>query len=85
MFWDSWPINSILKKEELPQQEEESIPVPIYKKGDKTDFSNYQGISLLSTSYKILPNIHLSRLSPYADKIIGDHLGGFRYSRLTTQ
>jgi hypothetical protein len=47
--------------------------VPIYKKGDKTDCSNYWGISLLSTSYKILSNILLSRLTSYADEIIGDY------------
>jgi hypothetical protein len=35
-------------------------------------------ISLLSTSYKILSNILLSRLSPYIDVIIGDHQCGFR-------
>jgi hypothetical protein len=39
---------------------------------------------LLSTSYKILSNILLSRLIPYADKIIGDHQCGFRCNRSTT-
>jgi hypothetical protein len=34
-------ICSIRKKEELPQQWKESIIVPIYKKGDKTDYNNY--------------------------------------------
>jgi hypothetical protein len=42
-----------------------------YKKGDKRDCSNYRGISLLSTTYKILSNILLSRLTPYAKEIIG--------------
>jgi hypothetical protein len=55
---------SILNKEELPDQWKESIIVPVHKKGDKTDCSNYRGISLLSTLYKILSNILLSRLSP---------------------
>jgi hypothetical protein len=58
--------------------------VPIHKKGDKTDCSNYRGISLLSTSYKILSNILLARLMPYADEIIGDHQCGFRCNRSTT-
>jgi hypothetical protein len=62
----------IWNKEELPHQLKESI-VPIHKKGDKTNCSNYRGISLLSTSYKILSNILLSRLIPYADKITGDY------------
>jgi hypothetical protein len=57
-------INCIWNKEELPEQWKESIIVPIYKKGDKTDCSNYRGISLLLTSYKILSNSLLSRLTP---------------------
>ena len=56
----------------------ELIIVPIYKKGDKTDCSNYKGISLSPTTYKILSNILLSRLTPYADEIIEDHQCGFR-------
>jgi len=52
-------IISIWNKEELPEEWKELIIVPIYKKGDKTDCSNYRGISLLSTTYKILSNIQL--------------------------
>jgi hypothetical protein len=68
----------------LLHQWKESIVVPIHKKGDKTDCSNYRGISLLSTSYTILSNILLSRIIPYADEIIGDHQCGFRRNRSTT-
>jgi hypothetical protein len=35
-------------------------------------------------SYKILSNILLSRLIPYADEIIGDHQCGFRCNRSMT-
>jgi hypothetical protein len=52
--------------------------------GYKTDCNNYHGISLLSTSYKILSNILLSRLGPYIDKITGDHQCGFQHNRSTT-
>ena len=61
-----------------------SIIVPIHKKGDKTDCNNYRGISLLPTTYKILSNILLSRLIPYAEENIGDHQCGFRRNRSTT-
>jgi hypothetical protein len=67
----------------LPQQWKESIIVPIYKKDDKTDCNNYQGIYLLSTAYKILSNILLARLTPYVNKIIGDYQCGFRRNRFT--
>jgi hypothetical protein len=77
-------INLIWNKEELPHQWKESVVVPIHKKGDKTDCSNYRSISLLSTSYKILSNILLDRLTPYQDEIIGDHQCGFRRNRSTT-
>ena len=60
------------------------IIVPIYKKGDNTDCSNYSGISLLPTMYKILSNILLSRSTPCAEEITGDHQRGFRCSWSTT-
>jgi hypothetical protein len=81
-------INAIWNKEVFPDQWEESIIVPVHK-GD-----NYCGISLLSTSYKILSNILPSRLSAYIyiyiyiciyiDEIIGDHQCGFRRNRSNT-
>jgi hypothetical protein len=76
-------VNSVWNKEELPYQWKESIIIPIHKKGDKTDCNNYCGISLLSTSYKILFNTLLSRLIPYINEIIGDQCG-FRHNRSTT-
>ena len=69
-------INSIWNKEELPEQWKKSIILPTYKKGDKTDCSNYRGLSLFPTTYKILSNIRLSRLTSYAQKIIGYHQCG---------
>jgi hypothetical protein len=68
----------------LPDQWKESIIVPVYKKDDKTNCSNYRGISLLSTSFKILANILLSVLSPYVEEIIGDYHCGFRHNKSTT-
>ncbi|PSN35706.1 hypothetical protein C0J52_10179 [Blattella germanica] len=53
------------------------------EKGDKTDCNNYRGILLLSTSYKILTNILVSRLTPYIDEIIGDHQCAFTRNRST--
>ena len=67
----------------MPQEWKESITVPIDKKGDRMDCNNYRGISLLSTSYKILSNILLSRMTPYANEIIGEYQCGFRRNRST--
>jgi hypothetical protein len=70
-------IKSMWNKEELSVEWKELIIVPIYKKGYKTDCSNYKGISLLSSTYKILPNVLPSRLTPYAREITGGHQCGF--------
>jgi hypothetical protein len=62
----------------------ESIIVAIYEMSDKTDCSNYRGISLLATTNIILSNILLLRLTPFAEEIHGDHQCGFRRSRSIT-
>jgi hypothetical protein len=73
--------HSIWNMEELLGEWKESIIVPVYKKGDKTDCSNYRGLSHLSTTYKILTSILLSKLTPYAKEING--ICGFRRNRST--
>jgi hypothetical protein len=66
-------LNCVRNKEELPEQWKASAVVLIYKNGNKADCNNYQGISLLSTTHKVLPSICLSRLTPYIDEVTGDH------------
>jgi len=39
----------------LPEEWKESVLVTIYREGDKTDCSNYGGISLLSNINKFYP------------------------------
>ena len=77
-------VCKIWTEENSPEKWTESIIIPIFKKGDKTDCNNYRGISLLSTSHKILSNIILNRLLPYSDDIIGDYQCGFKRNRSTS-
>jgi hypothetical protein len=70
-------------REELPLQWKSQLWYLLTKRVIKLA-SNYRGISLLSTSRKILSNLLLSRLTPYAYEIIGDHQCGFRRNRSTT-
>jgi hypothetical protein len=70
-------------KNNCPTSRRNQLSYLFIENGDKNECSNYRGISLLPTSYKILSNI-LSRLIPYADEIIGEHQRRFRRKRLTT-
>jgi hypothetical protein len=58
----------------MPDQRRESVVIPIHRKGDKSEWSNYRGLSLLSTSYKILFNILLSRLIPFGSEFLSSRL-----------
>jgi hypothetical protein len=76
-------ITSLWNKEELPEEWKEPIIVPTYKKGDKTDCSDYTGISHLPNTYKIVSNIQLSKLISYTEEFTGDHQCGFQCNRST--
>jgi hypothetical protein len=77
-------INSIWNKEELPNQWKEFISEPFYEKGDKTDCSNYRGISLLSTSYKKCIQYSSLKVKSIYSEITGDRQCSFRRNRSTT-
>jgi sorting nexin-29 len=76
-------ITKIWITETIPEEWNMSILCLIHKKGDITICSNYREISLLNITYKILSNILFTRLSPYAENVIGDYQSGFQQVRST--
>jgi sorting nexin-29 len=76
-------ILSISANEELPHECNFGIICPILKKGDPMTCSNYRGISLLNTAYKILSYIIYVRLSEYTERIIGTYQCSFRKGKST--
>jgi hypothetical protein len=50
-------ICEVWKDEVIPEQWEEGLICPVYKKGDQLQPSNYRYITLLNTGYRIFSNI----------------------------
>jgi hypothetical protein len=63
-------IHSIWNKEELLEEWKESIIVPIYRKGDKTDYI-YIGMSLLPINTKFYPTSSYRRELHMQRKLVG--------------
>ena len=61
-----------------------SIIIAIYNKSDKRGCNNYRGRPVSSATYKMLSNILILRLTPYAEEIIGYQQCGFRRKRSMT-
>jgi sorting nexin-29 len=55
----------------------------LHKKGEKSECSNYRGISLLNTTYKILATAINNRLKTYADDLFSEEQNVFRKNRST--
>ena len=63
-----------------------SKTIPIYKKGDKCDVSNYRPVSCVPTVSKVLESIVLDQLAEYfeANSLLPQQQHGFRPGRSTT-
>ena len=70
----------------LPQDLRDAVIKTMYKnKGEKSDCSNYRGITLLSIAGKVLVRVLLNRLVPtIAEEILPESQCGFRANRGTT-
>lgn len=47
------------------------VIVPMHKKGDANKSTHHLGITLLNTCNKIVFNILVERIKPYAEEIVG--------------
>ena len=75
--------NRAWKEEIIPEQRGRSILVPIPKKGDLSDCSNYRTISLINHTGKVLLMVLLNRLKHHLDPYLSEEQTGFRKDRST--
>lgn len=78
-------INFIIRTSTFPSVLKMAVVIPLFKRGDRTDVSNYRPISLLSSISKIFEKIVKTRLCNYLDNnnILSDSQHGFRKGRST--
>ena len=77
-------IVQVWTEEKLPDEWMVGVICPIHKKGCKMTCTNYRGISLLPSVYKVLSKILSSRLEPHTEAFLSDYQAGFRRQRSTS-
>ena len=73
----------IWKTQQWPQDWKRSVFIPIPKKRNAKECSNYQTIALISHTSKIMLKIHQARLQQYMNQELPDVQPGFRKGRGT--
>ena len=73
----------IWKTQQWPQNWKRSVFIPIPKKGNAKEYSNYCTIALISHASKVMIKILQARLQQYVNRELPDVHAGFRKSRGT--
>ena len=73
----------IWKAQQWPQDWKRSVFVPIPKKANAKECSNYCTIALISHARKVMLKIHQARLQQYMNREFPDVQAGFRKGRGT--
>ena len=76
-------VIKVWRDELLPRAWMKGVICPLHKKGCKMICTNYRGISLLPTVYKVMSAVIHERLTPLAEQQIGSYQAGFRKDRST--
>ena len=74
----------IWKTQQWPQDWKRSVFIPILKKGNAKECSNYHTIALISHASKVMLKIIQARLQQYVNRELRDVQAGFRKGRGTT-
>ena len=75
----------IWKPQQWPQDRKRSVSIPIPKKGNAKEFSNYCTIALISHASKVMLKILQARLQQYMNRELPDVQAGFRKGRGTRE
>ena len=75
----------IWKTQQWPQDWERSVFIPVQKKGNAKECSNYHTIALISHASKVMLKILQARLQQYMNCELPDVQAGFRKGRGTRQ
>ena len=70
-------------KKQWPQDWKRSVFIPIPKKGNTKECSNYHTIVLISHTSKVMLKISQARLQQYVNQELPDVQAGFRKGRVT--
>ena len=73
----------IWKAQQWPQDWKTSVFIPILKKGNVKECSNYRTITLISHASKVMLKIIQARLQQYVNRELPDIQAGFRKGRGT--
>ena len=73
----------IWKTQQWPQDWKRSIFIPIPKKDNAKEWSNYHPIALISHASKVMLKILQARLQPYMNRKLPDVKAGFKKGRRT--
>ena len=73
----------IWKTQQWPQDWKRSVFIPIPKKGNAKECSNYHIIALISHASKVMLKILQARLQQYVNRELPDSQAGFRKGRET--
>ena len=74
-------MNMIFEKGKGPNDFRKTLIKPLCKKGDKSEYRNYPGISLVSVGSKLLSNMIFFRLRDAVDKVLREERCGYRKGR----
>ena len=76
-------FNKVWREENPPLEWSKMIATPVYKKGNKTNPSNYQAISLLSIPGKVFSHIFIQRIKQKSKEFTKENQYGFHPNRDT--
>ena len=62
----------------FPSAWKKALVIPVFKRGDKSNPSNYRPISLLSSVSKVAERIVFDAVYPLVSPLLSDHQSGFR-------